>query len=467
MKQIICFGIITFLCTSPRITHAEILITEIAWMGTSSSQYEEWLELYNDGDTEIPLSGWKIFKSGGTTLFALSGSIAAGEYYVVCRTTASLTNPLSGACNEQGAWGGSGLNNTSDQVVVKDAAGAIIDTADGAGGWPAGDSSSKQTMQKSGNEWITGIGTPGAPNSDADAGGGDDSAEDNGNEDDGEDTTTEVVDKKEKIELVEPDPVYRAHMIIPDYGISGVALPIKSEVKKDGVMITKRGRYEWSMGDGASYKFYRGTDIAHVFAYPGDYTVVLAYYSDVFRDEPDSIHRKKITIAPSSLEITGMTDDGGVILENNSGKDVDLVGWMIASNGQSFMFPKYTTIIKGGELAVSGKVLGFVAVKNSVVLQNPAGQVIARGYHPPAPSYIGGGTEQAEAATPESDWSQSQRASVAEIPESGFSDLFAKYGWYAGFGILAIIAVVAYLFIRLYASRDEIDESEELDYDLL
>lgn len=436
-------------------------------MGTSSSQYEEWLELYNDGDAEIPLSGWKIFKSGGTTLFALSGSIAAGEYYVVCRTTASLTNPLSGACNEQGAWGGSGLNNTSDQVVLKDAAGAEVDFVDGTGGWPAGDSSSKQTMQKSGNEWITGIGTPGAPNSDDDAGNGDDSSEDDENQDDEENSTKEVVDKKEKIELVEPDPVYKAHMIIPDYGIAGVAMLIKSEVKKDGLLITKRGRYEWSMGDGASYKFYRGTDIAHVFVYPGDYTVVLAYYSDVFRNEPDSIHRKKITIAPSSLEITGMTDDGGIILENNSGKDVDLVGWIIASNGQSFVFPKYTTIIKGGELAVSGKTLGFVAVKDSVVLQNPAGQVIAQG-NTPHPNPLPGGEGAATDLPEESpDWSQSQRASVAEIPKPGLGDLLANYGWYAGFGILAIIAAVAYLFIRLYASRDEIDESEELDYDLL
>src|SRR5688572_4726648 len=117
-----CFGI-------PQFVHAAIVINEVAWMGSSSSQYEEWIELYNDG-AETSVAGWKLIKSGGTTLFTLTDSIPAGQYYVVCRTTSSLTNPLNGACDEQGSFGGSGLNNTNDQITLKDSLGATVDSVD-------------------------------------------------------------------------------------------------------------------------------------------------------------------------------------------------------------------------------------------------------------------------------------------------------------------------------------------------
>jgi hypothetical protein len=49
----------------PDAAHAEVKINEVAWMGTSNSQYEEWIELYNDGSSQS-LDGWKIYKAGGS-----------------------------------------------------------------------------------------------------------------------------------------------------------------------------------------------------------------------------------------------------------------------------------------------------------------------------------------------------------------------------------------------------------------
>ncbi len=462
---------------TPLFAHAEIKVTEIAWMGTANSQYEEWVELYNSGTDDVDLSGWKLFKSGSTTLFSLTGTITHGQYYLVCRTTASLQNPLGGICNEQGAWGGSGLNNTSDQVILKDSQGTVAQSIDGTGGWPAGDAAAKQTMQWDGSGWVTGTATSGVATVGNNGGA-------TTTTDDGSTITNTVVsdthkrDPKEKIDLIKPDPIYVAHMNIPDYGIAGVAVPMKAEVTKDKIISSLRGRYEWSMGDGASFKFFDNQPISHVFAYPGDYTVVLAYYSDIFRDEPDSIHRKIITIAPSSVSISGTTDDGGVILQNDSSKDVDLGGWSINSNGSAFTFPNYTMIVRGKQLFISGKTIGFTVVPTNILLKNPNGQMIAsypvKKYHPLTPSYIGGGAEQdsvTEVVVSESDWSaQSQDAppQTEKTPGKSFDD----YKWYVLFGLLVIGVMVAYFVRRLYANSSETedsseDDSDEFDYDML
>jgi hypothetical protein len=33
----------------PGVVKADVIINEVAWMGTADSQYEEWIELYNNG----------------------------------------------------------------------------------------------------------------------------------------------------------------------------------------------------------------------------------------------------------------------------------------------------------------------------------------------------------------------------------------------------------------------------------
>src|SRR5690606_12761592 len=102
---------VLILLSMPSFVWADVVIYEVAWMGTAESQYEEWIELYNDGQEGVSLDGWKIDKGDGeTNLFALSGEISAESYFLICRTTPSVTNPLAGMCDLTGTFGGSGLN---------------------------------------------------------------------------------------------------------------------------------------------------------------------------------------------------------------------------------------------------------------------------------------------------------------------------------------------------------------------
>ena len=446
------------------VAHAELSINEVAWMGTSSSQYEEWVELYNDGD-DINVSGWKLFKTGNTVLFSLTGTIPSNSYYLICRSTSTLTDPLGGICNEKGTFGGSGLNNTSDQLILKDSAGAIKQTIDATAGWPAGESASKNTMQWDGHSWITAASTPGAetlieinpdpsptpdpdpsPNPDPDP-------VPNPNH-----NPKPTTDPKEKIEKVKPDPVYKAHMVIPDFGTAGIAIPMKATVTENGNIDYVKGRFEWSTGDGGSYQFIKNIPLDHIYYYPGTYTVTMQYYSNHFATEPDTIHRKTITIVPSDIEILGYSDTTGLQLKNGATKEISLDNWIIQSNGNEFVFPKFTSITKGQTLSLSPKVLGIAISKESILLLNPSREIIA-GY---SYKYTQPANEEVFTETPDlsglatvSPYEDKLTTSNPLPKTKTLFDLWHENKWYVLLGIMLMITILAYLAFQLYAKPDE------------
>jgi len=71
--------------------HAEepptVIINELMWSGSSISANDEWIELYNNTDEDIDLSGWQITKNTGTEglMFEMPAglTIVAGEYFLI------------------------------------------------------------------------------------------------------------------------------------------------------------------------------------------------------------------------------------------------------------------------------------------------------------------------------------------------------------------------------------------------
>ena len=63
-----------------------LVINEIAWMGTQVSYNDEWVELYNNTDLEINLSGWRLVAEDGTPEISLAGVISANGFYLLERT---------------------------------------------------------------------------------------------------------------------------------------------------------------------------------------------------------------------------------------------------------------------------------------------------------------------------------------------------------------------------------------------
>lgn len=142
---------------------AGVEISEVAWMGTSESAQNEWIELYSSSGAN--LEGWWLVAADGGMSISLSGAISQGGYFLIERTddntvptvSADLVSPF-----------GNGLNNNGEHLILKDSSDYVVDSIDFSAGWPAGDNSTKETMQKSSSgTWITAAGTPQAANYEA------------------------------------------------------------------------------------------------------------------------------------------------------------------------------------------------------------------------------------------------------------------------------------------------------------
>ena len=126
----------------------DVVINEIAWMGTENSYNDEWIELYNNTDSLISLDGWFIihFTQRGKqgAIFNLSGTIHARGFYLLERTDDNSVPNITADKIYTGS-----LNNNGELLQLSDEQGTIIDLIDCIdGGWFAGDNETKQTMER-------------------------------------------------------------------------------------------------------------------------------------------------------------------------------------------------------------------------------------------------------------------------------------------------------------------------------
>jgi len=146
----------------------DVVINEVAWMGTAVSANDEWIELRNMTDSEISLAGWILAAADGTPTINLSGSIPANSYFLLERTD---DNSMPDVTADQIYTGA--LANGGEVLQLYDGDGNLIDSVNASGGWPAGDNANKLTMERTGNgDWQNSgnvEGTPRSPNAPASA----------------------------------------------------------------------------------------------------------------------------------------------------------------------------------------------------------------------------------------------------------------------------------------------------------
>jgi len=142
---------------------ANILINEIAWMGTEASGNDEWLELFNNSTGEINLGGWKIEANDGSPKINLDGIIPANGYFLLERTDDDSVPDILADQFYTGS-----LSNAGEWLKLYDADNNLIDEINAAtdNGWPGGDNDTKQTLERTdGTSWQTSLEPGGTPKS--------------------------------------------------------------------------------------------------------------------------------------------------------------------------------------------------------------------------------------------------------------------------------------------------------------
>jgi len=129
-----------------------VVINEIAWMGSKVEGIEsknwwryEWLELYNNSESEISLDGWTIelYRTQLDWKLELNKSIPAKAYYLIVASDKISSDFDLNYANLSGK-----LVNTGQKIILKDNTGQIIDEVDCLSGWFTGDNNTKQTMER-------------------------------------------------------------------------------------------------------------------------------------------------------------------------------------------------------------------------------------------------------------------------------------------------------------------------------
>jgi competence ComEA-like helix-hairpin-helix protein len=137
----------------------EVVINEIAWMGTKASSSDEWIELYNTTDTDIDIANWSIY--GADTGKCLNFDSADGFSTTVIKANSYLlyANHQDDVKDNNGSnlvdvWDATiSLNNSSPgQIMLYDTAdcqSGLVDIVNQeAGDWFVGGNTTKQTMER-------------------------------------------------------------------------------------------------------------------------------------------------------------------------------------------------------------------------------------------------------------------------------------------------------------------------------
>jgi hypothetical protein len=150
-----------------------IVIGEVAWAGSSASLADEWVEVWNLGDTDLPLAGYSLHGASDKPIFFGDDAVipAHGTYLVSNYGDSDVKSALGVLV--QVVTSSISLSNSALQITLNDGT-SDIDVAGDGKTPPAGSSgATKATMLRDGDAWIsattsqnfdlgrTDLGTPG------------------------------------------------------------------------------------------------------------------------------------------------------------------------------------------------------------------------------------------------------------------------------------------------------------------
>ena len=120
-----------------------IVINEIAWMGTNNSANDEWIELYNTSSLDLDIEGWELTAEDGTPAINLTGKVLAKNFFLLERTDDETLPDIKADLIYKGS-----LNNKGEYLKLFGKDGKIIDEIDCSSEWFTGDNETKATMER-------------------------------------------------------------------------------------------------------------------------------------------------------------------------------------------------------------------------------------------------------------------------------------------------------------------------------
>jgi len=309
----------------------DVVINEVAWMGTDISYTDEWIELYNNTNEEIDLTNWTLFAADGKPEINLSGIITANGYFLLERTD---DNSVVSIIADQIYTGD--LGNNGENLELKNAEDILINSIDCSDEWTSGDNDTKQTMERTDTEWQTSLNSGGTPKEQNSIGVSDEELDEITIDTTSEETPEESITSTGSTHSVPNRPP------MAEAGTDIVAL-VNQELSFDASnsldLDNDKLTFFWNFGDGA-------TDTEkiskHIYLYPGQYIVSLLISDGEFSD----LDIITVNIYSQSIIISELSNKW-IEIFNQSDQVANLTNWQLKNKEASsspFVFPTNSLI---------------------------------------------------------------------------------------------------------------------------
>ncbi|HRY50524.1 MAG TPA: lamin tail domain-containing protein [Candidatus Paceibacterota bacterium] len=113
-----------------------VVINELMYRPASERSAEEYIELFNPGETAVDMAGWRL--SAGVRLDFPPVTMGPGEYWVVTADREAFLAKYPGITNVIGDWSGQ-LANNGEKVELVNAEGEVVDSITYSNGGDWGD----------------------------------------------------------------------------------------------------------------------------------------------------------------------------------------------------------------------------------------------------------------------------------------------------------------------------------------
>lgn len=351
----------------PFLANAGVYINEIAYDISGVDEKREWIEIYNDSNSEIKLTDWKFNDGSNHLLNEPPKNGGKGSLVLPSQGYAVLADNAERFVIDYPGYSGilidtvMSLNNDGDVLKILDDKGNEIDSVfynkkQGANG-------DRNSLQKAAGIWVASSSTPGSVN----AGQSSSSNPNSASSSDGLQliSSSSSVSSSAQIEqsFGQSGPVSwpseerifanaggdKTVIVGADASFSGKSLGLKKEPLDNA-------RYLWNFGDGS---YAEGQNVKHTYKYPGGYIVVLDISSGKF----SASDRLNVKAVPSELQIIE-ANKNFIKIKNRASVLIDISGWFLRNNGSIFKFMESSFIAAGAELSISSEVSKIIFTGN-------------------------------------------------------------------------------------------------------
>ena len=261
----------------------DVVINEVAWMGTDSPYpNDEWIELKNNTDQDIDLSGWTLEATDGTLSISLTEAIPPDGFYLLERTDDSTVSDIPADRIYTGV-----LGNGGEHLLLKDDNGATIDEVDASAGWFAGSTSPHYTTMERVNPSRSGISSNWATN--------------DGIARNGKDANGNLLNGTPKAQNSATNPPTADFTFVPEQPTTWDAVQFSDQSRDtDGIVIA----WLWVFGDGGNSIETKPT---HWYELPGTYRATLevsdndGLIGSIFKDV-------LVSLGPGDVDGSGVLD---------------------------------------------------------------------------------------------------------------------------------------------------------------